>query len=210
MYDGWIAARDAGVNLAFFGANPIGWQVRFEPSSSGVANRVMVCYKDANIDPITDPTLKTTTWRDPLLNRPEQTLVGVQYTAIVPWDPQTGGYASYVIANSGNWVYAGTGFRDGESVASIVGYEADRLFSTYPGPNAVSGTYMLLSNSPLGNGGPSDYANSSVYQAPSGAWVFATGTMGWSWALDNFNALNLVDARIQRTTANVLNRFVAP
>jgi uncharacterized membrane protein len=210
MYDAFIAARDAGVNLGFFGANAIGWQVRFEPSSSGVPNRVLVCYRDVTLDPVTDPTQKTVMWRDPPLNRPEQTLVGVQYTARVPWNPQTGGYASYVVTNSGNWVYAGTGFRDGDSVPVVVGYEADRSFSNYPSPNAVSGTYTLLSNSPLGNGGSFDYANSSVYQAASGAWVFASGTMGWSWALDNFNGLNVVDPRIQQTTTNILNRLITP
>src|SRR5262249_25191341 len=41
MYDAAEAARDAGVNLAFFGANALYWQVRFEPSSRGVPNRVM-------------------------------------------------------------------------------------------------------------------------------------------------------------------------
>lgn len=34
-------ARDNGINLAFFSANTAYWQVRFEPSSSGQANRVM-------------------------------------------------------------------------------------------------------------------------------------------------------------------------
>src|SRR5207249_987376 len=53
-----------------------------------------------------------------------------------------------------------------------------------------------------------EYANSSVYQALSGAWVFAAGTIEWSWALDNYGGRNLADARIQITTANVLNRFV--
>src|SRR5258705_11462770 len=33
--------------------------------------------------------------------------------------------------------------------------------------------------------------------------------MGWTWALDNSAQTNLVDARIQKTTANVLDRFVA-
>src|SRR5260370_154865 len=112
--------------------------------------------------------------------------------------------------NSGNWVYAGTGFKDGDKVPYIVGYEADRLFSQYPGPNAVPGTYTLLSQSPLGNGGQFDYANSSIYQAPSGAWVFASGMNGWTWALDNYIGLNLVDARIQQTTTNIFNLFVTP
>jgi len=209
MYDAVVAARDAGVNLAFFGADAVGWQVRFESSSSGLPNRVLVCYRDATLDPISDPSLKTVMWRDPPLNRPEQTLVGVQYTHQVLPQQQYDGYAPYVVRNSGNWVYAGTGFRDGDSVPGIVGYECDRLFSEYPMPNAVSGTYTLLSQSPfVSSDGVSDYSNSSVYQASSGAWVFGSGTMGWSRALDNFNGWNLVDPRIQQTTANILNRFL--
>jgi len=168
MYDAWIAALNTGVNLAFFGADAIYWQVRFEPSSSGVANRVVVCYRNASIDPTTDPTLTTINWRDPLLNGPEQALIGVQYTNQVKWN---GAFAPYVVTNSGNWVYAGTGFRDGDTVPGIVGYEADRLFGTYPPPNAVNGTYTLLSSSPFtSSSSTSDYANSSIYQVPSGAW----------------------------------------
>ena len=45
MRDAVEAARDGGVNLAFFGANSAYTQVRFEPSTAGVANRVMVCYR---------------------------------------------------------------------------------------------------------------------------------------------------------------------
>src|SRR5439155_11893459 len=143
----------------------------------------------------------------PPVNRPEQTLIGVQYTDQVLFNQQTSSsYVPYVVTNSANWVYAGTGFRDGDSVPGIVGYEADRWFSQYPPPNAVTGTYTLLSNSAIGT---SDHANSSVYQAPSGAWVFGAGTLQWSWALDNYNGMNLVDPRIQQTTANILNRFLA-
>jgi hypothetical protein len=106
-------------------------------------------------------------------------------------------------------VYGRAGFKDGDSVPGIVGYEADRMESNYPLPNAVAGTYTLLSHSPFTDYGTTtaDYANSSVYQAPSGAWVFAAGTFAWSWALDNFGGRNLVDARIQQTTMNILNRF---
>src|SRR5216117_3629654 len=213
MYDAVVAARDAGVNLAFLGGNAVNWQARFEPSSSGVPNRVLVCYRNATLDPIADPSLKTVLWRDPPLNRPEQTLVGVQFTDQVLFTQQTSSsYVPYVVTNSANWVYAGTGFRDGDSVPGIVGYEADRLFSQYPPPNAVSGTYTLLSHSPFAAAtSPSDYSNSSVYQAPSGAWVFGTGTFGWNWALDDFlNGANKVDPRIQQTTANILNRFLGP
>jgi len=54
-------------------------------------------------------------------------------------------------------------------------------------------------------------ANSSIYQAPSGAWVFGAGTTSWSWGLDadGIAAPKGGDPRIQRTTANLLNRFGA-
>jgi hypothetical protein len=105
-------------------------------------------------------------------------------------------------------VYAGTGFKDGDTVPGIVGYEADRSFTDYPTPNALSNTYTLLSHSPF----QSDYSNSSIYQAPSGAWVFGSGSIYWSWALDNYYPdgyqLPYVDVRIQQTMANILNRYV--
>jgi hypothetical protein len=204
MYNAVQAARDAGVNLAFLGADSIFWQVRFENSAAGVAYRVMVCYKSASIDPVQGPTT-TVEWRDPVVNRPEQVTKGIQYTNSVNW----GTLPAYVVTNSSNWVYAGTGFKDGDMVPGIVGYEMDRYMPDVPGPATTNLT--LLSHSPFtSNGGVVDYANSSIYQAPSGAWVFSTGTMSWSWALDDWgNGSGLVDPRIQQTTANVLNAFVA-
>ena len=204
MRDAAEAARDAGVGLAFFGANDCCWQVRFEASAGGVPNRVMVCYKDAAKDPIQGPTT-TVNWRDSRLNRPEQMLIGIQYTSMT----QNYAYVSYVVNNSGHWVYSGTGFKDGDSVPGILGYEADNQFSSSPQPNFVAGTYQLLSRSPYTNfASRSDYANSSIYQAPSGAWVFGAGSIAWSWGLDNYGSHNVADPRIQQLTANVLNKFL--
>jgi hypothetical protein len=201
MYNAAQAARGAGVNLAFFGANPIYWQVRFEASAAGVANRIMVCYKAAGIDPVQGPTT-TVNWRDAPVNRPEQTLVGVMFTN------ETQGLVNvpYVVTNSSSWVYANTGFKDGDSVPNLVGYEVDRYMATYP---AAATNQVLLSQSPyISSGNGPDYGNSSIYQAPSGAYVFATGTMSWSWALDSIFTSNQPDPRIQQATTNVLNAFL--
>src|SRR5439155_302085 len=91
-----------------------------------------------------------------------------------------------------------------------VGYEADKMWTQYPTPSAAQGTSTLLSNSPLGSNASQPYANSSVYQAPSGAWVFAAGANAWTLALDSYANSNFVDPRIQKTTANVLNQFLNP
>jgi hypothetical protein len=82
--------------------------------------------------------------------------------------------------------------------------------SNYPPPNSSNQT--LLSASPYADPGGVTYtANSSIYQAPSGAWVFAAGTLAWAWGLDDAPGVLQqfkVDARIQQTTANVLNAFL--
>ncbi len=208
MFDAAAGARDAGVNLAFFGADAVYWQIRFEPSADGTANRVIVCYKDATLDPVQGPTT-TVNFRSAPVNRPEQTLMGVQFTSQVNF----GNNADYVVTNAGSWAYAGTGFQEGATVPKIVGYEMDRFMTEYPGPTAISQT--LLSHSPFINAsGVADYANSSIYQAPSGAWVFAAGTISWSQALDNgdsivyFSSFNVVSPGIQTMTANVLQAFL--
>jgi hypothetical protein len=201
MYDAARAARDAGVSLGFFGANAVYWQVRFQPSARGVPNRVMVCFKDARLDP-GQGQRTTVNFRDPIVNRPEQLLVGIQFTSMVNY----GNNVDYVVADSGHWAYAGTGFADGDTSRGLVGYEMDRSMSNYPLPASTS--RALLSNSPFVNvDGIADTANSSLYVAPSGAVVFAAGTISWSSGLDDLYS-GSADRRIQQTTANVLDAFI--
>lgn len=197
QYDAVRRARASGVHLGFFGANDAYWQVRLARSSAGVPNRVVVCYKDARLDPIETPKYETVRWRQ--LGRPEQELIGIQFGGILS---VADGGKPYVIRNSGNWVYESTGFRNGDAVDRILGPEADRLYSDVPLPAYRS--YTLLSHSPYTNPYGSSYGNSSIYQSTSGAWVFASGAWRWSWALDR---AGYVDTRIQRATVNLLDRF---
>jgi hypothetical protein len=202
MFDGAEAARDAGVNLAFFGADSVTVQVRMESSADSVPNRVVVCYKNPDIDPIQGPTT-TGAFRWGPVNRPEQTLMGIQDPLVHPgWDRNV----AYVVTNSGHWIYAGTGLKDGDSIPGIVGYEVHGFMPGYPAPTSTK--FALLSQSPYTSvDGINGVANSSIYQAPSGAWVFSSGTMSWSWGLDNFD-IAIADARIQQTTANLFNAFL--
>jgi len=205
MFDAAERARDLGVNLGFFGANDVYWQVRLEPSSlssssQGAANRVMVGYKSATTDPVQGPTT-TVKFRDPPVNRPEQRLIGIQFSsaasALRPDVP-------YVVRSSGHWTYRGTGFADGASIPNVVGYEIDRL---WPGTVVPAyRQYQLLSQSPFTDiANIPDTANSVMYQAPSGAWVFGAGTINWGRGL-LFNASD----PISRITGNVLDTFARP
>ncbi|MBK1619876.1 hypothetical protein CKO42_15780 [Lamprobacter modestohalophilus] len=198
MRDAVEAARDSGVHLAFFGANAAYWQSRLEPSDDGTPDRVLTVYKNWQIDPIADPARKTVLWRQ-IAGRAEQQLLGVQYLTYGDWDENT----DYVVQNSKHWLYAGTGFVDGDRVPGIVGYEVDSFQSAFPAPVGTDHTFLSASEY-LDAYGDRVTSQASIYQAPSGAWVFASGTMCWSWALDN---TGLIDARLQQTTANLLDAF---
>ena len=67
------AARDAGVNLAFFSGNEVFWKTRWEASTDGsnTAYRTMVCYKETWANESNDPATEWTgTYRDPRFTPP--------------------------------------------------------------------------------------------------------------------------------------------
>ena len=77
------AARDAGVNLAFFSGNEVFWKTRWEDSidASGDPYRTLVTYKTSK-DGVVDPTgIWTGTWRDTQNGggQPENALTGTIY-----------------------------------------------------------------------------------------------------------------------------------
>ena len=135
MRSALLAARDAGTNLAFLGANAIYRHVRFADSG-----RVMICYKDAAIDPLhgRDNADTTQQWRDPPGPRPESAITGVFYEC----NPVS---APYVVYDPSSWIFAGTGVREGERFAGMVGPEYDRLNPAVPFPRPL----QVLAHSPL-------------------------------------------------------------
>jgi hypothetical protein len=196
----------SGVNAGFFSANAMYWQIRFEPNSNGVPNRVQVGYKDFAASPISpgpDPqwqvnnSILTANWRDPLINEPENAVIGVMF--------ESSADGSYIVQNSTNWVYNNTGFVNGSAVPNIVGYEYDKVWNNGFSPAGL----IVLSQSPVVDGsGLHSNANSTIYTAPSGATVFAAGTIEWSWGLANLQSKTNANPGIQRTTANILNNFI--
>jgi hypothetical protein len=204
MRDNVDNAISKGVHAAFFAGNSIDWQVRLESNSGGVANRVMVAYKNyaaSATAPGPDPmynvnnSLLSDMWSSSYVNRPENATMGLQAIGIANGD--------YVVQNASNWVYAGTGFNNGTVVTGIVGYEYDVAVSNGSQPAGL----VLLSSSPMGSGRPN--ANSSLYQAASGAWVFAAGSIDFVKGLNSYgwDCTTCVNAGIQRMTANILNTF---
>ncbi|MFJ8011529.1 N,N-dimethylformamidase beta subunit family domain-containing protein [Streptomyces sp. NPDC096339] len=200
-------ARDKGMNLAVFGANCCYRRVRLRESSVG-ADRTVVCYKD---DYAQDPGFRrglppTHDYRRRPSPEPESSLLGVIYSGY-PVD------APLVVTRPGHWLLAGTGAGAGDSFPHLVGVEYDRIDLRYPTPRPVE----ILAHSPVVRKGRHSHADTVYASLPSGAGLFAVGTMRWVEALEAGNAGAKVkhglDARTGRftraVTENVLRAFAA-
>jgi hypothetical protein len=202
------AARDAGTNLAFLGANTCFRRVRFESSTAG-ENRNVVCYKTAyDLDPLygKQDALVTNDFRADPDPDPESSMTGVLYEGY-PVD------ASYVVYNADHWLYEGTGVRNGESFPHLVGVEYDRVTPGQPTPSPIE----IIAHSPLVCNGTASHSDSAYYTVPSGAGVFASGTMRWVEGLmagtyddGSDHGMNATTgAFVTRTTENLMRAFAA-
>ncbi|BFU44878.1 N,N-dimethylformamidase beta subunit family domain-containing protein [Krasilnikovia sp. MM14-A1004] len=172
MRAGFDAARDAGVNLAVFGANTAYWQVRPMSSSFG-ADRAFAIYREPELDPVTagDPESSTTRFRDLPAAQPESTLLGEQYTGCP-------GRHGDMVLTTPDWPFP-PNTTPGTVLPMGVRQEFDKVI-----PDAVpaNADLQVMASSPVYGcyDNNSTYeANVSYYTAPSGAGVFAAGTLGW-------------------------------
>jgi hypothetical protein len=213
MRDGVERARDAGIGLAFVGANAAYWQIRFERDSGGVADRTIVCYKSARRDPYFwgDLSRLTVQWRDMWLNRPENALLGAMYS---DWTSPPRGFPWHVSAEASSSLLGGTDLRTGQEYGcDLVGYEWDKVVANGWEP---ANLHVLSVSRVTSVGGRHDDSNTTYYVAKSGALVFDAGSIKWDFALDS---LRLTPDRwcstqhapvpgMQRLLANVLAAMI--
>jgi hypothetical protein len=195
------AARNAGVNLAFLGANCCFRRTRLASTSLG-ERRLVICYKTSyQQDPMygKDNTLVTSDWREPPNADPESSLIGTLYESN-PVD------AKYVVATPDAWMFRGTGVSKGTTFTGLVGIEYDRVNPDSP----IERPIQILAHSPLTCRGVNSYADSAYYTHSGGAAVFNTGTMRWVASMGGLRMFGL-DARTaaftRKVTANVLHAF---
>jgi Domain of unknown function (DUF4082)/Bacterial Ig-like domain/Bacterial Ig domain len=218
------AARNAGVNLAFFSGNEVFWKTRWENSidGSGTPYRTLVSYKETHANAKIDPTAAWTgTWRDPRFSppadggRPENALTGTIFMA-----NDSGQDYSIVIPEADGKMR----FWRNTSVATLasgqsatlpvgtLGYEWDAdLDNGFRPPGLV----RLSSTSITFGGVLQDFGSTygsgtlnhalTLYRHSSGARVFGAGTIQWSWGLDANHDLGSepADVRMQQATVNL-------
>jgi hypothetical protein len=219
------AARDAGVNLAFFSGNEVFWKTRLEPSidNSNTPNRTLVAYKethyDAPVDP-QDPPTWTGTWMDPRFSPPAD-----------GGRPQNALTGQLFVVNSGTTditvpaQYSKLRFWRGTQVAGLtsgsitldqgvgtLGYEWDVDADNGYRPAGLMDMSSTTNNNAedfTDFGGTTQTGSTAthhltLYRAPSGALVFGAGSVQWAWGLDNGGTSNPVDTNMQQATVNLL------
>lgn len=159
----FVEARDSGSDLAFLGANTMYWRVRM--SADGPQGLPLeTIYKSSDEDPEAGQE-DTDRFREES-NAAELSLIGMDYECY----PATG---SYQVVAPDFFLFQGTD--TSRSYAGLVEIEVDRA---YPLPGTPD-TLQIVANSPTDCAGSPTVSNSTYYTAPSGAGVFAVGTMGW-------------------------------
>ncbi|MDR9818231.1 DUF4082 domain-containing protein [Rhizobium hidalgonense] len=214
------AARDAGVNLAFWSGNECYWKVRWESSidGTGQAYRTMVCYKET-WGTSTDPSnVGTGTWRDPRYadpgQQPENALTGTMFqvdsyrqdTISIPYD----------YSNLRFWRNTDVSqLNEGDTynlVQNLLGYEWDSDVENGFRPaglvnlslSSVSvDTYLRDYGATIGSAVATH--SLTMYRAASGALVFGAGTVFWSWGLsDNHQGpTTSTDRNVQQAMVNM-------
>ena len=220
------AARDAGVNLAFFSGGESFWKTRWEASIDGTSTprRTLVSYKETHPGAKIDPSPEWTgTWRDPRFsppadgNRPENSLTGTIFKV-------NGVRADAIKVPSAEgkmrfWRNTSIATLPTNTVATLapatLGFEWDEAPDDPARPpgsfdlssttvNITDGKYLLDYGTQYGNGTATH--NLTMYRAASGALVFGAGTVQWAWGLDTENDQggSTPDVRMQQATVNVL------
>lgn len=180
--DGFEAARDRGVNLALMGANTGYWQIRYEDNY-----RTLVEYRSNTLDPESNPALKTNRFRRLARPRPECTLWGNMTMNGV------GLSHDFTVRNASDPWMAGTGFGPGDILPGLVGYEWDQIM-----PCAVPTPTVFFHYE--GPSGSYTDADALRYTAKSGAVVFSSGSLQFTWGLSGPRA----DPRLQRFMRNAI------
>ena len=215
------AARDAGVNLAFFSGNEVFWKTRLEPGTDAslTANRTLVSYKDTHFNTPTDPVAWTGSWRDPRFGtaggggNPENSLTG-QFFLVNSGSTDIKVPAAYASLrlwrNTAAARLTGTQSLTLGSGLDTLGYEWDVDVDNGSRP---AGAFDLSSTTFSAPEVFTDYGSATapgtethhlvMYRAASGALVFGAGTVQWAYGLDGYTTLQSPDKNMQQATVNL-------
>jgi hypothetical protein len=204
MYHNVKAAIAAGVNVAFLSADTCIGLIPFLPSASGVPNRVIS--RIGNFGPRMEEWAREGAPEVlKLVQGPDQAaLIGARDVY-----PYSGG-GDWTCRREKHWLFAGTGMKDGDSIPGLVGWEWHGDPVNIPGLEVVA-------QGPVKLGKKRGTYAATLYPGPKGNVVFNAATIWWSDGLSappgylrpaaHGARPKGPDRRVQKITANLLNRF---
>jgi hypothetical protein len=217
----FMHARENGTSLLFISSDTMAWRVRFAPASgdsseAGEPDHRIIAYKE-NV--ALDPDRAEPSGLFPLGGAD---LVGSAYNGCItprvegPGPPVYRYYAWIPSpALQPAWLFAGSGVTAATRIPGIVGYELGQTTpATPPGTLIVGegvGVPCMTEDEPSPVKGT--IAQTTLYTTRSGALVFATGTLGWAYALEPVpqaspDAPRSPDPRVVAMTRNLLARVL--
>jgi hypothetical protein len=190
-----------GKSTFFLGANTAYWQVRYADIHRTDADfgRQLICFKSPR-DPISareprqDTALMVTDRFRDAVHLPENMLVGVAFQSYFDEDDSRLRY-SYFVKRTDFPFFAGTGYKVGDDIGKIVGYEWDNIDPKGDGKrlwNASTSRIpiipesklkVLFEGTPLDLDGRPGKAQAVYFKSDAGAEVFAAGSIRWAWGL---------------------------
>ena len=193
-----------GVNAAFFSGDTCWGVIPFMPSTAGAPHRIIT--RTDLFGPFDERSAKDfpELRRFPYSTPTEATLIGARNVF-----PYNGPATDWICTDEKHWIFEGTGMHNGDGIAGLVGFEWMGEPAEIPGLSVVA--KGVVRNS-LADG----IYTATIYPGPKDNFVFNAATIWWS---DGLSAppgyirpdekLQGPDPRVQRITANLLNRFMS-
>jgi hypothetical protein len=202
QFDHGMAAVKAGVNVAFLSGNTCCFVAPYFPSSGKAPNRIITrAGRYGGIRPKEERHMADL----PVEAPNEATLIGAQ--TVSPFN----GSGDWIVQRPEHWLFEGTKMRKGDRIPGLVGWEFHGEPADIPGLEVVA-------EGPTWTGGDAEsHYTATIYPGPKGNHVFNASTIFWAQGLSappghmppisHHGRPHGPDARVQRITQNVLERF---
>jgi hypothetical protein len=203
QFDNVSAAVKEGVHVAFLSGNTCCFVTPFSPSGNKVDHRIIT--RAGRYGGIR-PKEKAYVADLPAEAPNEATLIGAQ--TVSPFN----GSGDWTVTRPEHWLFDGTKLKKGESIPGLVGWEFHGEPADIPGLEVVA-------EGPTINGGDVEaHFTATLYPGPKKNLVFNASTIFWSQGLSappghlppisHYGRPHGPDARVQRITRNLFDRFL--
>lgn len=203
QYDHLKKAITDGLNVAFFCGNSVCFVTPSTPSTDGRPNRVIErAGRYGGIREKEKPMMADL----PMDGPNEANLIGAQ--TVTPFN----GSGDWIVTKPDHWIFNGTNLKKGDRFLGLVGWEFHGEPANIPGLEVVAEGPTFTADD------RESHYTATIYPGPKGNFVFNASTIFWSQGLSNppghmppishHGRPQGPDVRVQRITANVLNRMI--